>query len=161
MLCCLIPPFFTFCPQFSTSFSYALFAPFFEGILKTSKLVLEERKPLSWILANPFYWLDRYQRSCGLVLHDFDVIVFTELKIWTLKSPELCFLFKTLVFCDIFVLLGGFIGSCFLNCGRIFLPKIVNDLKRLLFGFEIIKLLSSQDNCTYFHEKVFYQNVNK
>jgi hypothetical protein len=82
-----------------------------------------------------------------------------KLKTLTLKMSELAFLFKTPVLYDILVLFRGLLGGCFLECSRIFLPKIVNDFKRLLFWLEIIKRLSSQDNCTYSHEKGFYQNV--
>ena len=71
------------------------------------------------------------------------------------------FLFKTLVLCDILVFLQGFLEDCFFKCCRIFLPKIVNDFKWLLFRHEIIKRLGSQDNCTDSHEKGFYQNVKK
>jgi hypothetical protein len=42
-------------------------------------------------------------------------------------------LFKTLVLRNGLVLLGGILGDCFLDCGRIFLSKIVNDFKGLLF----------------------------
>jgi hypothetical protein len=68
-------------------------------------------------------------------------------------------MYKTLIFCDILVLFEGELMLCFFASGKIFLPKIMNDFKRMFCLPEIIKRLCSQYDRTDSHEKGFYQNV--
>ena len=100
--------------------------------LKGFELVWKDVNSLSEVFVDAFHRLHRKQWSCWFIFHNFKLLIFGQFETIPLMKSFFIFDYIALVFVDFFLLFTIHLWECFLTAAQIFLPKITNDLERLI-----------------------------